>query len=133
MITVVNDSYINAECVCELLKKIAERNININMPITLFLDNARYQKCKLVTQMALQLNIELEYLPSYSPNLNLIERYWKFVKKKCLYSKYYESFGCFKEVIKNVIDNSHITHENELKNLLTLKFQSFLNVKIVTV
>jgi len=131
MITVVNDSYINAESVCKLMKEIATRNINI--PITLFLDNARYQKCELVRLMALQLNIELIYLPSYSPNLNLIERFWKFTKKKCLYSKYYESFGCFKDAIKNVIDNSHITHGNELKSLLTLKFQSFKNVKIITV
>ncbi len=131
MITIVNDGYINAESVCELMKKIAARNINI--PITLFLDNARYQKCELVRLMAQQLNIELLYLPSYSPNLNLIERFWKFVKKNSLYSKYYESFGCFKDAIKNVIDNGHITHRNELKSLLTLKFQSFKNVNIITV
>lgn len=131
MITIVNDSYINSGSVCALMKKIAERNIN--MPITLFLDNAKYQKCKLVWEMALTLNIDLVYLPSYSPNLNLIERFWKFVKKKSLYSKYYKSFGCFKDAIKNVIDNGHTTHKNELKSLLTLKFQSFKNVKIITV
>ena len=131
MITIVNDSYINAESVCALMRKIAEKNINI--PITLFLDNAKYQKCKLVWEMAQTLNVELVYLPSYSLNLNLIERFWKFVKKKSLYSKYYESFGCFKDAIKNVIDSSHTTHKNELKSLLTLKFQSFKNVKTITV
>jgi hypothetical protein len=49
--------------------------------ITLVLDNARYQKCKLVGALAESLQIELLYLPSYSPNLNLTERLWKFVKK----------------------------------------------------
>jgi transposase len=131
LITVRNDTYVNAQTVCELLKKIAERNMNI--PITIFLDNARYQKCELVQQMAVQLNIALVYLPSYSPNLNLIERFWKFTKKKCLYSKYYESFGCFKSAIENVIDHAHIKHKNELETLLTLKFQSFKNVNIMTV
>jgi transposase len=43
------------------------------IPITLVLDNARYQKCKIVEELALSLSIELLYLPSYSPNLNLIE------------------------------------------------------------
>jgi len=54
----------------------------------LVLDNARYQKCHLVQNLAATLNIELLFLPTYSPNLNLIERLWKFVKKKCLYSIY---------------------------------------------
>jgi transposase len=48
----------------------------------LVLGNARYQKCALVQTLAAALGIELLYLPSYSPNLNLIERLWKFVKKE---------------------------------------------------
>jgi hypothetical protein len=71
-ITVANDTYITAQSVCELLEKIAARYIGI--PITIFLDNARYQKCALVKDTAQHLNIELCFLPSYSPNLNLIER-----------------------------------------------------------
>jgi transposase len=63
--------------------------VYINVPITLFLDNARYQKCALVTATAARLQIELCFLPPYSPNLNLIERLWRFVKKQCLYSTYY--------------------------------------------
>jgi transposase len=47
------------------------------MPITLVLDNAHYQKCALVQALARGLGIELLYLPAYSPNLNLIERFWK--------------------------------------------------------
>ena len=78
LITVTNDSYINAVSVCDLLWKL--RFLYPDLSLTLILDNARYQKCKLVWQVADLLDIELLYLPSYSPNLNLIERLWKFVK-----------------------------------------------------
>ena len=70
LITVTNESYINAQSVCELLWKMYHANLGI--PITLILDNARYQKCALVIDLAKSLNIELLYLPPYSPNLNLI-------------------------------------------------------------
>ena len=131
IITIVNESYINAESVCALLEEIAKRNVGI--PITLVMDNARYQKCNLVKLAAERLHIELVFLPSYSPNLNLIERYWKFVKKKCLYSKYYESFSLFKNAIEAVLKNEKSKYDEELNRLLTLNFQTFKNVKIVTV
>jgi len=65
------------------------------MPITLVLDNARYQRCALVQSVADTLDIELLYLPAYSPHLHLIERLWKFGKKPCLYSKYSTDFSAF--------------------------------------
>ena len=86
LITVTNQTYINAQSVCQLFIQLVE--LKIETPITLVLDNARYQKCALVQNYAEMLGIELLYLPSYSPHLNLIERFWKFVKKECLYSKY---------------------------------------------
>lgn len=129
LITVTNDTYINAESVCELLRKIAA--LGLTIPITLVLDNARYQKCKLVFELAETLNIELLYLTTYSPNLNLIERFWKFVKKQCLYSVYYPDFSSFKQSISNCLEHSHITHKKELDSLLTLRFQSFSKVKSI--
>lgn len=108
LITVTNDAYINAEGVCLLLEKIA--NPYVGIPISIFLDNARCQKCALVREKAKCLNIELCFLPSYSPNLNLIEKVWKFVKKKCLYSKYYEKFPAFKEAISKCLNESMTTH-----------------------
>jgi len=130
IIAIANDSYINAESVCELLKLIAEQNIGL--PIKIILDNAKYQRCELVVNFAKSLNIELVFLPSYSPNFNLIERLWKFVKKKCLYSKYYSDFKQFKNAIRNVLSNLDKYNE-ELNTLLTAKFQTFDNVKLVTV
>jgi len=131
LITVTNDAYITAESVCALLEKIA--NLYVGIPISIFLDNARYQKCALVMEKAKSLNIELCFLPSYSPNLNLIERMWKFVKKKCLYSKYYEKFPAFKETISKCLNETMTTHKSDLDSLLTLRFQLFQKAQFVTV
>jgi transposase len=123
LVLITNDTYINAESVCQLLRKIAL--LKIAVPITLVLDNARYQKCQIVKALASQLNIELLFLPAYSPNLNLIERLWKFVKKQILYSKYYADFAGFKQTISNCLNQTHTRHKKELDSLLTLKFQVF--------
>jgi transposase len=97
----------------------------------LILDNARYQKCKLVNEQAEALGIELCYLPAYSPQLNLIERLWKFVRNECLYSKYYENFADFKEAISNCISGTDTERKEKLDSLLTLNFQSFAKVHIL--
>lgn len=130
LITVTNDSYINAQSVCELLWQIYE--LNLGIPITLVLDNARYQKCLIVKELSELLNIEMLYLPPYSPNLNLIERLWKFVKKQCLYSKYYSDFGVFKNAIMDCLDRTHTTHKKDLDSLLTLKFQVFKKSQFIS-
>ena len=123
LITVTNDTYITAESLCALLQKLAA--LNLAVPITVFLDNARYQKCALVQALAASLNIELCYLPAYSPNLNLIERVWKFVKKQSLYSKYYADFASFKAAIEICVQQMPTTHKAALDSLLTLRFQMF--------
>lgn len=123
LITVTNDTYINAESVCQLLRKLAE--LGLDVPITLVLDNARYQKCRLVQALAETLQIELLYLPPYSPNLNLIERLWKFVKKQCLYSTYHATFTAFKTAISSCLAQTDTLYKEELDTLLTLRFQTF--------
>jgi transposase len=130
-VLITNDTYINAESVCALLRKVAL--LNIAVPITLVLDNARYQKCQIVPALASQLNIELLFLPAYSPNMNLIERLWKFVKKKVPYSKYYSDFGNFNQAISNCLNQTHTTHKNELDSLLTLKCQVFSKCNFVPI
>ena len=98
-----------------------------DFPIHLILDNAKYQHCKFVEEIAKQLKIKLEFLPTYSPNLNLIERLWKFMKKKVLYGKYYEVFQNFKDAITACVDNINNSNEyrKELNSLITFKFQKF--------
>lgn len=129
LIIVTNETYINSQSVCEMLHKLAA--LGLEIPITLVLDNARYQKCALVMDLAKSLDIELLYLTAYSPNLNLIERLWKFVKKKCLYSVYYPDFGAFKDAISSCLQQCHTTHKRELDSLLTLRFQSFKRVQSI--
>ena len=124
--TVCNDTYITSDQVCQLLGALRAKNVGL--PITVVLDNARYQRCAMVEEHARLLSIDLLFLPSYSPNLNLIERFWKYVKKDCLYSKYYPTFTEFKQAISNCIEQAPIQHEKELHSLLTLRFQTFKNV-----
>jgi transposase len=128
--TVTNETYINAESVCLLLTRIAAAYANL--PITLVLDNVRYQKCELVFRHAASLGIELLYLPSYSPHLNLIERLWRFVRKECLYSKYYPDFNGFKNAIAECVQAAHTKHKDKLETLLSWNFQSFAKVQIST-
>jgi transposase len=130
LIAVSNHSYINAESVCLLLRAVAAA-ATPGLPITLVLDNARYQKCAVVAELARQLGIELLYLPSYSPNLNLIERVWKFVKSECLRTKYYASYEEFHTAIQQCLDDLPSKHKPAMDTLLTLNFQSFENVSLV--
>ena len=123
LITVVNTTYINANSICVMLKKIKKQYEG--KTITIILDNARYQKCKLVMELATVLNIELLYLPTYSPNLNIIERLWKFVKNDCLYSKYYDNFAKFKQAIILSLKETQTKKKERLKKLVALNFQTF--------
>ena len=127
--TVQNLTYVTAETVCELLRLLA--GAHPGMAITIVLDNARYQKCALVQELVQSLGIELLYLPPYSPNLNLIERFWKWVKKSCLYSKYYATSADFQKAIQECIAQAHSQHQAELESLLTLRFQTFREVPVI--
>lgn len=129
MFTVKNLTYITAQTVCEMLRLLA--GTYSGLPITVVLDNARYQRCKLVQALAQEINIELLFLPSYSPNLNLIERFWKFVKKQCLYSKYYPDSESFQKAIVNCIEQAPTEHKKKLDSLLTLRFQTFEDVPVI--
>jgi transposase len=130
LVRVTNTNYITAQTVCELLGKIAA--LGLATPITLVLDNARYQRCRLVEELASALNIELLFLPSYSPNLNLIERLWKFVKKAALNSRYHGSFAEFQGVINQCLDELPTTHRPQISTLMTTRFQTFGNVPMLT-
>ena len=128
LIEISNTEYINADVVCELLHKIHATGTSI--PITLVLDNARYQRCKKVQALADELGIELLFLPPYSPNLNLIERLWKFIKKECIHSRYFEDFEEFSETILSTIIHAYERYPEKLASLLTPKFQTLNNSRL---
>src|SRR3954468_14105217 len=129
LIRVTNDSYINAESVCALLRSVAAAGVG--RPITLVPDNARYQECAPVQGLAQSFGIELLDLPSDSPNPNLIERLWRFVRKQSLDSIYYEDFPRFTAAIDQCLDNLTTVHKGEMETLMTHKFQMFENVPLL--
>ena len=114
-----------------MLFKLA--NLGLDIPIVIILDNARYQKCQLVRDYAKKLDIQLCYLPSYSPQLNLIERFWKFIRNECLYSKYYANFTDFKLAISNCIATANTNNNKKIDSLFTLNFQALKKVHLLTV
>jgi transposase len=130
VIRVTNHSYINAASVCLLLQQIAAAGLP--RPITLVLDNARYQRCELVQSLARSLRIELLFLPSYSPNLNLIERLWKFLKKECLATRHLATYETFTQTIDSCLNHLNTKHKEQMQTLLTLNFQTFEDVPVLT-
>ena len=115
------DQTINAESTIELFKQI-ELVYPDAGKITIICDNARYYRSKKVKAYLENSPIELMFLPPYSPNLNLIERYWKYFKKVVLYNRYYESFGEFKSACERFFENP-AEHLSKLRSLLAEKFQ----------
>lgn len=112
-------------CDKEMIKRLFEeirKDYQDAGKIYVFLDNARYNRNKEVAAEAENLNIKLMFLPPYSPNLNLIERLWKFLKKKIRKNVYYNTFEKFKKAIFDFFKNIE-QFEGELKTLLTLKFE----------
>ena len=129
LVAVTNTTVVNTETMCELLRKIAA--LGLTGPITLVLDNARYQRNAVVQSLAESLGIELLFLPSYSPNLNLIERLWKFIKRRSLYGRYHPTFADFRAAIEQTIADLPAQHATDLTSLMTLNFQRFETVSLM--
>jgi len=114
------DDRINAESTVELLKRIEKSNPKARV-ICIICDNARYYRSKLVKGYLKDAKIELIFLPPYSPNLNLIERFWKFFNKKVLYHRYYETYKEFRAACKKFFRQVK-SYKKELRLLLTENF-----------
>ena len=115
LVSITTEATVSAETMCALLRKIAA--LGLQGPISLVLDNARYQHCALVMDLAKSLKINLVFLPSYSPNLNLIERLWKFIKKTVLYGRHYGTFAEFCAAIDGCLAKIPTDHRERLRSL----------------
>jgi transposase len=129
LIAVTNTTVVNAETMCELLRRVAASGLP--GPVTLVLDNARYRKYAPVAAPAKALKVELLYLPSYSPNLNLIERLWRLIKREALYGRYHATFADFKAAIEGTISELGGKHQGKVASLMTLNFQVFKDVPLL--
>ena len=97
--------------------------------ITVICDNARYYRSKAVAAYLENSRIRLHFLPPYSPNLNLIERFWKFFKSQALYNRYYETFDEFRDACKKLFAELD-AYAPQLRTLLTEKLQIIGNKKL---
>lgn len=114
------DASVNAQSTILLFDKAQAHQTKGKLII--IADNATYYRSKLVTEYLSQnTRIKLEFLPAYSPNLNLIERLWKFYKKKILQHKYYEKFSTFKKKSIDFFENIG-DYKKELQTLLADNF-----------
>ena len=115
---------VNEQTSISLFEKCLEKYSDKEI-ITIYLDNAAYHKSKLVKKFIEEHpKINLSYLPPYSPNLNLIERLWKFANEKVVNLKYYPDFYQFKERI-TMFYNNISEFADELEKRITFKFQTF--------
>lgn len=126
VITVSHEKNMNTDSNIALIQKIIESDRD-KRKITLILDNARMNYSKKLKEFIgeQEIEIELMYLPSYSPNLNLIERLWRFSKKKLLSNRYYSSFIRFQMAIEEFFEIKIWRMKKELRNLMTENFQLY--------
>lgn len=111
----------NKELICDFLGQVKKTYNRTRKQLNLVLDKATYNTAHDTQDTAYELEIELEFLPTSCPNLNIIERLWKFLKKKVVNNKYYSSFQEFEQAVINFVQN--IDDYEELDSLLTLNFE----------
>ena len=115
------DPTIDSDSTLALFVQLEAVNPNATA-IYIICDNAPYYRSRAVQDYLKTSCIQLVFLPSYAPNLNLIERFWKFFKKKTLYNRYYETFAEFKAACEEFFRNPS-KYQRELRSLLTNRFE----------
>jgi transposase len=119
------DKNLNAQSVIELFTLLRARHPHTKH-FRIYLDNAKYQHAKLLTEWVAQtkqesgVTFDLKYLPAYSPNLNLIERLWKFLRKEAL-QKWHPTFEDMQKAVADVLDNLPL-YSAQITTLMTERF-----------
>jgi len=118
----ITEQSCNKEMACQFLKHIKKTYRWCRKQIHLVIDGARYNTAYDTQEQAHDLGIILQFLPKSCPNLNIIERFWKFFKKKVVNNKYYETYEEFNESVDAFFRNID-QYDEELSSLLTLNFE----------
>jgi transposase len=119
------DHNLNAQSVIELFTLMMAKHPQTRH-FRIYLDNARYQHATLLrewiatTRKEQGVTFDLKHLPGYSPNLNLIERLWKFLRKEAL-QKWHPSFEDMQKAVAEVLDNLP-RYRQQLETLMTERF-----------
>jgi transposase len=119
------DKNLTAQSVIELFTLMMARHPDTKH-FRIYLDNARYQHAKVLkewiaqTQQDKGVTFDLRHLPAYSPNLNLIERLWKFLRKEAL-QKWHPTFEDMQQAVAAVLDNLP-QYREQLQTLMTERF-----------
>jgi transposase len=92
---IASEDSVNSESTILLFEQL-EHLYPLAAFIYVILDNAKYHFSRTVQAWLKNSKIKLVFLPTYSPELNLIERLWKVFKKQVMYNKYYKTFEAFK-------------------------------------
>jgi len=117
------EDYCDKETTKQVLQNIRD-DYPDGKPIFLFLDNAAYNRSYEVQDYAIKLGITLCYLPPYSPNLNLIERLRKFMKKILVKNRYYETFNEFRKTFIDFFINLS-DYSEDLQRIFSHSFKIF--------
>jgi len=112
---------VNAQATRELYEKVLQNNPQAET-IYIISDNARYYRNKELFEWLGNTKIKPVFLPPYSPNLNLIERLWKFLRKKVINTRFYRTKEKFREAIMQFFEDIE-KYKSELESLLTLNFR----------
>jgi transposase len=120
-VTLIESETVDDNSTIQLLEAI-ENRYKLAASIFVILDNAKYHYSWKVREFLKNSRIQLVFLPSYSPNLNLIERLWKFFRKKVLYNKYYEKLDDFRQASINFFKNIG-SYWDELASIMSDEFE----------
>ena len=119
--SIITEDNCDQDMVQATLKSIRSEYLD-DKKIVMILDNASYNRAYATRDCAVDQNICLEFLPPYCPNLNLIERLWKFMKKKILRCQYYPTFKEFYTAVFDFCRNLP-EYSEEIESIFSQKFQ----------
>lgn len=120
-VTLIESESVNKDSTLQLLELIAQKYSSASM-IYIILDNAGYHHSKEVKNFLEGKHIKLIFLPPYSPNLNLIEKLWKFFKKNVLYNKYYKNIKKFRKACVAFFSNIH-QYSDDIAKFMNADFE----------